>query len=74
MEVDDQKEDKLIQLKEGFEFFGRSQVSNDLAESEHSNKFQSSKNLESCIFTVEHKLTDGIERQSGKQINRELAP
>lgn len=62
MEIDDQKEDKLVQFEKGFEFFSRSKVSNDLTESKHSDKLQSSKNLESCIFTAKHKLTDGIER------------
>ena len=39
VEVDDQEKDELVQFEEGFEFFCRPQVCDNLAEPQNTNKF-----------------------------------
>ena len=73
MQVDDQKEDQLVEFEKGFEFFGRAQVGDNLAQTKHSDQLQGAKEFECGILAAEYHLSDGIKGQRGQDVNGKLA-
>ena len=73
MQVDDQEEDQLVQLQEGLELLGRSQIGDDLAETQDSDELQRTEYLERGIVAAEKSLTDRVKWQSCKNVDGELA-